>query len=127
MHALRKLGESSMDMFTDRSLYIPIPYIFNIPYKPFQALSNYFNISDCLQWYMYEFEPTSNASTRAFFGQNTGLNHLESHGLINGHHNILSYPCREYNKTVPFFEELERDKYASVNEYLTGVINLLHD
>ena len=72
MHALRHLGESSLDMFTDRSLYIPIPYLFNIPYKPFQALSSYFNISDCNQWYLYDFAKEATQDTKEFWGENKG-------------------------------------------------------
>ncbi len=47
VHALRTLGESSLDMITEKALYIPIPYLFNIPYKPLQVLADYFDISDC--------------------------------------------------------------------------------
>lgn len=105
VHALRTLGESSMDMFTNRSLYIPIPYLLNIPYKPFQALSSYFNISDCRQWYLYDFASDSTPETRDFWGENKGMPLLkpESQGLINGKRNVMGYPCKEANRTVPYF------------------------
>ena len=64
VHALRQLGESSLDMVTGRSLYIPIPYIFNIPYKPFSALTQQFSISDCDQWYLYDFDEKATNETR---------------------------------------------------------------
>lgn len=126
VHALRQLGESSIDMFTDRSLYIPIPYIFNIPYKPFQALSNHFNISDCLQWYLYDFASNATTQTRDFFGTNPGtpMQKPQSHGLIQ---DVLTYPCREHNRSVPYFDPLNAGEYESANEYLTEVIMMLHD
>ena len=129
VHALRKLGESSLDMFTDRSLYIPIPYIFNIPYKPFQALASYFNISDCNQWYLFDFAEEATSDTREFWGENRGQPMLKpkSHGLINGKRNILGYPCKEINRSVPYFEELDRNKYDNNNDYLSSVITILHE
>ena len=47
VHVLRQLGESNLNMVTNKALYIPIPYLLNIPYKPFAALGQFFNISDC--------------------------------------------------------------------------------
>lgn len=83
VHMLRIQGESSLDMITDRALYIPIPYIFNIPYKPFQTLASYFNITDCLSWYLTDFSPSATPESRNFFGRNTGLPPLkpESTGI----------------------------------------------
>jgi hypothetical protein len=45
--ALRTVGSSNLEGFTNKSLYIPIPYFFNIPYKPFSTLGQLFNVSDC--------------------------------------------------------------------------------
>ncbi len=50
-----------------------------------------------------------------------------SKGLINGRTNILMYPCKEINRSVPYFEELDRGKYTDNNAYLTDTISLLHD
>jgi hypothetical protein len=129
VHALRQLGESSLDMLTDRSLYIPIPYIFNIPYKPFHTLQDYFKISDCLQWYLFDYPASATPETRAFFGHNRGTPMLrpESEGLINGRSNVLSYACKEANRSVPFFEELDSAAYSSTHDYLKAVIYELHD
>jgi len=50
-----------------------------------------------------------------------------SHGLINGKSNVLVYPCKEVNRSVPYFEGLDRDSYNDTNEYLTHTISILHD
>jgi hypothetical protein len=55
------------------------------------------------------------------------LQRPDSSGLINGRTNILSYPCKEVNRTVPYFEELDKSLYNTTNEYLTRTISLLHD
>ena len=50
-----------------------------------------------------------------------------SHGLINGRRNILEYPCKDVNRSVPYFEELDRSNYSDNNDYLTQITTLLHD
>lgn len=57
----------------------------------------------------------------------------ESRGLINGKRNVLEYPCREANHSVPYFKdissykELDKINYADINKYLTSIINMLHE
>jgi hypothetical protein len=53
---MREMGGSNLKMLAGASLYIPIPFFFNIPYKPFSALGLLFNITECDQWYMYQFD-----------------------------------------------------------------------
>jgi hypothetical protein len=53
---MREIGGSNLKMIANASLYVPIPYIFNIPYKPFSALGSMFNITDCNQWFAYSFD-----------------------------------------------------------------------
>ena len=47
-------------------------------------------------------------------------------GVINGKHNILEYPCKEINRTSPYFMKLNREKYQETNDYLFETINTLH-
>ncbi len=51
----------------------------------------------------------------------------QSEGLINGKTNILMYPCKEIDRSVPYFEELDRTNYNDTTDYLTQTISLLHD
>lgn len=48
-------------------------------------------------------------------------------GLLDGRKNILGYPCKDVNRSVPYFEPLDRRKYNDTNEYLTRTISHLHD
>ena len=48
-------------------------------------------------------------------------------GMIDGRRNILGYPCKEVNRSVPYFEELDHFRFNDTNEYLTKTISLLHD
>lgn len=65
-------------MIASSSFYIPIPFIFNIPYKPFSALGMFFNITDCNQWYMYQFEDNVPEADKLFWGENKGMP-MENH------------------------------------------------
>lgn len=49
----------------------------------------------------------------------------ESWGMINGNKNILEYACKEINRSVPYFEELDRSN-MSVNGYLNVTLNKLY-
>jgi hypothetical protein len=51
----------------------------------------------------------------------------KSRGMINGKDNILGYPCKDINRTVPYFEQIEKSKFSDTNDYLTKTIDLLHD
>ena len=95
VYALKAMGSSNMEILSGRSLYLPVPFIFNIPYKPFSSLGQYFNISECHQWYMYQFAENVDEQSKEFWGHNEGLpmENPESRGMINGKTNILEYPC----------------------------------
>lgn len=45
--------------------------------------------------------------------------------MIRGRNNILEYPCKDINRSVPYFEEFT-DKNLTINHYLKGVIDNLH-
>ena len=72
VQSLKNLGESSMRAVLDKTLYIPVPFLFNVPYMPLQSLVSYFNISDCDQWYLYDFASDASEDTRHFWGMNRG-------------------------------------------------------
>ncbi len=50
-----------------------------------------------------------------------------SSGILNGKNNILEYPCKEVNKTVPYFKELDKEMNNTVNNYLAETINTLNE
>lgn len=68
---------------------------------------------------MYKFNESSTDETdRAYFGANAGLpmHNPESGGMLTGGLNVLGTPCKEVNRTVPYFIELEEpaDREARV-------------
>ena len=70
VYVFRYLGTTSLDLINGKSMYIPIPFIFNLPLKPFSTFNPYFNISDCNQWYLYQFSEHADDETKTFWGQN---------------------------------------------------------
>ncbi len=76
------------------------------------------DISSCNQWYMYQFDNNTSKEDRDFFGINEGypLINPQSHGMINGKTNILSYVCEDVNRTVPYFEEYSREKHSNTTD-----------
>jgi hypothetical protein len=52
---MKYLGEASLGLINGKQLYVPIPFLLNVPLKPFAVLNTFFNITDCDQWYLYKF------------------------------------------------------------------------
>ena len=78
---------------------------------------------------MYNFDSDATSETKDFWGDNRGvpMQNPKSRGLLNGKTNILEYPCKAANRSVPYFEELDSNQFESTSQYLTQIINLLHD
>jgi hypothetical protein len=53
---------------------------------------------------MYEFKNNTPAEDKEFFGNNPGEPFVlpKSQGMMK---NVLTTPCKEINKTVPYFQE----------------------
>lgn len=77
---------------------------------------------------MYQFAENADDETRSFWGENRGMpmNKPSSHGMLDGTRNVLSYPCKEINRSVPYFENLEKDD-MSINQYLHSTILKMHE
>jgi len=58
---------------------------------------------------MYSFENDTPKEDREFFGSNRGLpmNNPESSGMLKGGKGVLEMPCKEINRSVPYFEEID--------------------
>lgn len=74
-----------------------------------KPLSNFesivFNVSDCHEWYMYGWGEDATEEDKLFFGENTGLPMSKpvDKGMIASGSNVLTAPCKEINRTVPYF------------------------
>ena len=102
---LREAVMSNQDVLTNQKIAIPIPFFYNLPLKPLAVFGAYFNVTDCNEWYLYQFEDDVPNSDREFFGKNEGfpLSKHESKGMLKGGSNILETPCAQVGKTVPYF------------------------
>jgi hypothetical protein len=116
------------------TIAIPIPYIYNIPLKPLSNFENIiFNVSECHEWYMFAYDNSTSIEDRNFFGSNDGNNLHDntstSRGMLKDGINILSTPCPELNKTVPYFEEQDnfgKDHYnESMNDFIYRQIEFI--
>jgi len=129
---LRAAVMANADIIANINIVVPIPFIYNIPMKPLSNFENIiFNVSDCNEWYMYKFEDEATKEDREFFGSNEGKPMLSpvSSGLLASGQSILATPCKEINRTVPYFEEQDnfgRQEYnESLNEFVDRHFNYL--
>ena len=87
--------------------------------KPFATFGAFFNVTDCNEWYMYEFnETTTTEKDRKYFGANNELplTRPKSEGMLKGGLNILEVPCKEINRSVPYF--IEGNQNETMNQQL---------
>ena len=117
------------------NIIVPIPFIYNIPLKPLSNFENIvFNVSECNEWYLYTFEPDTPQEDKEFFGRNPGspLLRPQDKGMLKSGTNVLTIPCKDVNKTVPYFLEHEKDigggrKGETPNEYVFRKMMALND
>lgn len=105
---LKTLILSNAEAFANVAVMLPIPFIYNFPMKPLSNFENIvFNVSDCNEWYMYKFASNVSLEDRTFFGENKGapLRSPKSSGLLSSGANMMTFPCQEANRTVPYFME----------------------
>lgn len=67
---------------------------------------------------MYSFDKDTPKEDREFFGSNRGLPMLrpESAGMLQGGKNLMEMPCKEINRSVPYFEEVNEEKQGTPND-----------
>jgi hypothetical protein len=107
VYILRAAVLANAQAFANINIIVPIPFMYNIPLKP---LSNFehivFNVSDCNEWYMYAYANDTPSEDKIFFGENTGqpMVRPKDSGMLEAGKNVLTAPCKEINRTVPYFE-----------------------
>jgi ABC-type multidrug transport system ATPase subunit len=98
---------------------MPVPFLFNIPYKSlYNAVPNDpINISECLQWYEFGFDPSADNETMTYVGQNNGFANGTS-GLLS---RIWGWECQNSqneSQLMPFFNQttdsIDDDIYEDV-------------
>jgi hypothetical protein len=123
----KAIGVENLLKFSDKAIFIPFPSLFGLNMKSLSTIaSNYLRVSTCNQWYMYEFDETVSQADRDFFGFNEGQpwDHLNSSGMLDGKHNVMSYTCNEINRTVPYFKEFQAERFheEDMAMYLSNTI-----
>ena len=70
---LREAIVSNSSVFANQEISLPIPFWYNVPLAPVSRLGQFFNVSDCLEWYQFAFNrSTATQEDIDFFGFNTG-------------------------------------------------------
>ena len=77
---------------------------------------------------MYDFGKDITPEEKAFFGKYTGEPFLnpKGTGMIGTPGNVLTFPCKSINKTVPYFQQFKPEINASTtNKYIYNTIEIL--
>ncbi len=92
---------------TGLSVKNKMPFLFNLPiYSKFQYTKDLIKISNCEEWYLYDFGPDAqDQASREFFGYNDGLKEGNSSGILQGQTNLIQTKCDQINRMSPYFIE----------------------
>lgn len=93
---LKEAIVSNTAVFANQEISLPIPYFFNIPLKPLSTFGQFFNVSDCLEWYQYSFNTsTATKEDMEYFGANTGspMSRPKSSGMLSDL-SMHTLPCK---------------------------------
>jgi hypothetical protein len=52
---LREGALQHTDLFANQEMALPFPFWFNLPLKPLSAMRKLLDVTDCHQWYMFQF------------------------------------------------------------------------
>lgn len=119
MSLIRDILASNADVLANQKVEIPIPHFFNLPLKSFNSLGLFFNITECDEYYLYQFANGTTQEDRDYFGYNEGvpLEKPRSAGMLKGGRNILESPCIEVNRSVPYFVPTKEGMTANEQVY----------
>lgn len=74
MMFLREAVVSNMEVFSNSEISVPVPFFYNFPLKPLSIFGQFFNVTDCLEYYRYSFDQEkATKEDKEFFGHNDGL------------------------------------------------------
>lgn len=104
---LRKVVLANADFISNTEIRLPVPFFYNIPLRPLSQLpGSIFNVTDCNEWYMYQFKDSVSAEDKKFFGFNEGvpIQRADSSGMLDSK-TMMTMACTEEDKSVPYFKE----------------------
>ena len=93
---LREGVVESSSVFANQEVIVPIPFYYNLPLKALSSLGQFFNVTNCNEWYMYSFNNETTQEDKAYFGFNEGrsMTKPRGSGMLQSGTNILDYPCK---------------------------------
>ena len=103
--ALIKLIIESQISKTSIGIKNKMPFLFNVPiYSKFKYTKDLIKISNCEEWYMYDFgENANDTESKDFFGQNDGKGN--SSGILTSEKNLIQSYCDQINRSSPYLLE----------------------
>lgn len=102
--ALIKLIIESTISKTSIGIKNKMPFLFNVPiYSKFKYTNDLIKISNCEEWYLFDFAENTTNKDREFFGFNEGQGN--SSGIITADSNVIQQYCDMVNRSSPYFLE----------------------
>lgn len=99
--ALIKLIIESQISKTSIGIKNKMPFLFNVPiYSKFKYTKDLIKISNCEEWYMYDFVNRNDTETVEFFGQNDGKGN--SSGMLKTEVNLIQSYCDQIKRDSPY-------------------------
>lgn len=123
---MREALVESTSLFSNQEITVPIPFYYNLPLKALTTLGQYFNVTDCNEFYLYSFnKETATKEDEDYFGANEGLpmTRPKSSGMLQGGQNILEYPCSRINRSVPYFKKHDNFAGNSMNQEMYNLLD----
>lgn len=128
IYMVQFVGLKDLNSIVQKEPFQQMPYVFGLNYIPISNLARGFGLSmdNCDRWFMTDFATNATKQTQDYWGENTGTPWRDdnSTGLISID-NILSSPCNQKEKVVPYFQEWnqfntehEFSKWQNVDAFL---------
>ena len=90
------------------------------------------DITNCDTWFYTVFSNNATDDTKQYWGSNPGTpwdGKPYTYGMIDGRKNMISMPCSQVNRTVPYFKDFDKEninkfdsKYKNVDDFLIDEI-----
>lgn len=108
---------------TGLTLKIQQPILFNIPiYQKLQYSNQPVRITNCDEWYLYDYDKDTPEEDKQFFGYNEG-DGSQSTGMLTSQVNVLQKNCSRIDRKVPYFQ---RSTNETLNEDLYARLDMLN-
>ena len=132
VHFLKSVAIENTGCLANIQIAMPIPFFFGLPLKPLSNLpGQIFNVTECNEWYLYQFGANSTKEDRTFFGHNDGtpMHRPLGSGMLSTKHQ-MSQPCLKEDKSVPYFvniNDVKKHDKQTINEHIFEGMELMSE